>query len=259
MSKALPMAAIALSVISLAVSLTRGPEQAGEPTAPQPVVENADKPEPDAQEAQLVSVEMELTRLMRRVEALERAGVARPGEPAAAMTTEAQAKQLQALRGDVDALLTGEPTQTEEGRKRLKEVVRSIQDEVFADRAQERAAQREQGRAERFKKLIEEARLSSTQAQDLTRLLDDEAAQRRALMEARRSAGGGAAAGRRDQLRTLRQRTDEGAKSLLSEEQYGQYQAMREEERGGSHDRGRNRAAGSERGERGERRGVAGN
>ena len=255
MNKILAVAAVVLSVASMGVALTRGGEQA---SAPAPAVERAARPEAGADEARMAALEVEISRLMRRVDALERPSMPKPGEPAAAMTTEQQSKQLQALRSDVDALLTGEPTGTEEGRKRLKQVVRSIQDEVFTERNQERAAQRDQERADRVKKFVEEARLSSSQAQDLTKLLDDESKQRQALFDARRAGGPGAAPGAaaggagaqpsaRDQMRNLRQATDDGAKALLDAGQYTQYQAMRSEDRGGGGGRGPGGGGGGQR------------
>ena len=79
----------------------------------------------------------------------------------------------------------------------------------------------------------------------MTKLLDEEAQQRKALSEVRRAGGGGAApTASRDQMRALRQKTDEGAKTLLSAEQYTQFEAMRAEERGGGRERGGNREAG---------------
>lgn len=241
MNKLLPVAAMFLSVVALTVTiLSGGGERASERAAAPQAPEQTARLEESSDGERIISLEMEVSRLTRRVDALERSGIVKPGEPAAAMTTEQQAKQLQALRSDVDALLTGEPMQTEEGRKRLKEVVRAVQDEVFADRVQERTAQREQQRQDRLKKLVEDARLSPTQAQDLSKLLDDETKQRKVLMEARRS-GAGPQNGQgsvREQLQAVRRKTDEGAKGLLSAEQYTQYEAMRAEDRGGGRDRG---------------------
>ncbi len=242
MNKGLGIAALALSAVALVVSLTRDGGAAPEPAPAEPATDRPDRAEVAAQDdGRLSSLEMELSRLMKRVDTLERAGLPRPGEPAQAMTTEQQAQQLQALRADVDALLTGEPLGTEEGRKRLKEVLRSVQDEMFADRAQQREAQQAQGRADRVRRFVEEARLSATQAQDLTRLLDDEAEKRRSLWDARRGANaaggqpGGVSPGQqmRDQMRALRAATDASAKSILGADQYTQYEAMRSEERGG--------------------------
>ncbi|HEY3451439.1 MAG TPA: hypothetical protein VGK67_34085 [Myxococcales bacterium] len=267
MTKLLGIAALALSVVALGVSLTRG----GGPPAPEgaaspPPVDRAARAEGGGQDdGRLSQLELEISRLMRRVDALERAGVTRPGEPATAMTTEQQAKQLQALRTEVDALLTGEPLGTEEGRKRLKDVVRAVQDEMFADRAQQREIQRDQERSDRLKKFIEEARLSSTQAQDLSKLLDDESAQRKAWSDARRAANGAGAgaAGEpvasgqqaREQMRTLRQTTDATAKAMLSAEQYTQYETMRSEDRGGGRGGGPGAGPGSHGGGSGNRRG----
>ncbi|MBI5542781.1 MAG: hypothetical protein HY901_02755 [Deltaproteobacteria bacterium] len=248
MAKALGIAAVVLSAAALVVALSRSAGGAPEAMANGQAREQiADQNEGSGvDDARLLSVEMELSRLARRVELLERAPAAPAGgapTAAAAMTSEEEVKQLKALRSDVDALLTGEPLGTEEGRKRLKEVVRSIQEEAFQDRV----AQRDQARVERIKRFVEEARLSSTQGQDLTRLLDEETKQRQALWEERRSAGQSDVPGGqprvREQLRALREKTDESAKNLLSADQFTQYKTMRSEDRGeqrgGGHGGGR--------------------
>lgn len=239
MNKVLGISAMALSVLALVVSLVRGGgEKGADPAAPAVAEPRAPRAEGGGMDdGRLAALEDELSRLMKRVDALERSGLPRPGEPTSVMTSEQQVKQLQALRTDVDALLTGEPLGTDEGRKRLKEVVRAVQDEMFSERTQQRQAQQDQERADRLKKFVDEARLSSTQAQDLTRLLDDESARRKALWDARRTAGseGGGLTGQqvREQMRTLRQTTDDGAKAMLSPEQYTQYESMRSEDRRG--------------------------
>lgn len=228
MNKAMAIVSVVLSVAALGVALFR--------PSPGPTVEPAHlgalEPSP-TDDARLVSLEMAVERLQRRVDLLERApaAAAAPVAPDAPMTTEQVRRELAALRTEVDALATGEPIGTEDGKKRLKEVVRSLQDEMFAERAREHVNSMEQNRSDRIKKFVEEARLSPTQAQDLTNILADEQNKRRDLWDQRR--GGTLAADPREAMRTLRQKTDEAAKGLLSEDQFSQYQTMRREERGG--------------------------
>jgi hypothetical protein len=236
MNRLLGILAVALSAVALGVTLLSGPcSSRPEPGTPKvadesqrPPSELTDAPDSDAR---MASLESTVTLLVHRVSALERALSSRPTAegPAAAP---AQSQQLESLRADVDALLTGEPLDTEKGRQRLKEIVRSVQDEVFADRTQARTAAREEERAARLKRFAEEAGLSSSQSQDLTSLLDNETRQRRALLEQLRSGQGDRQQGF-GEMRTLRQRTDESAKRILSADQYTQYEQLRQEDHRG--------------------------
>jgi len=239
MGKILTAVVVVLSVISLGVALTRGPESSEQivlpPDPPPPRFEaNTDY------EERLQSLETEITRLYQRIESLERGAPAQPGQPQPPASNDLLSRQLAALRSDVDALLTGgDPTQNEVGRARLKDIVRSMQDEVFSDRAHDRMARHEQGRAERLKKFTSDARLDSRQEQELNRLLNDEAKKREESMQARRDGRGGQGGpSMREQNRAMREQTDAAAKSILSPNQYEQYQSMRSEDRGFGRDRG---------------------
>jgi hypothetical protein len=241
MNKGLGIAALALSAVALVVSLTRDGGAAPEPAPAEPATDRPDRAEVAAQDdGRLSSLEMELSRLMKRVDTLERAGLPRPGEPAQAMTTEQQASSSRRCartwtrcsrgaagdRGGPQAAQGGAPLGAGRDVRRPGPA---------------EGAQQAQGRADRVRRFVEEARLSATQAQDLTRLLDDEAEKRRSLWDARRGANaaggqpGGVSPGQqmRDQMRALRAATDASAKSILGADQYTQYEAMRSEERGG--------------------------
>lgn len=177
-------------------------------------------------EARTVALERTVASLARRVAALESGRAAAGTRPGGAIP----ADDLAALRSDVDALLTGAPLETEAGQKRFKQLVRNAQDELFAERMQEHEQERNQERAERLTRLAEEAHLSAQQTQDLGRLLDDERDQRRALRDQGRTEGQ-----RRSELfaefQAVEQRTDDGARKLLDDEQYARYQEMRQQER----------------------------
>ncbi len=224
MARILSIVAAVLSLAALVVAFTRGPSE-----PEQDVRTERD----DRDDERLAAMEQTLANLVRRMESLERMPVARPTAPtgvAPAATAPApeevaqQTKALEALRSDVDALLTGEALGTDEGRKRFKELVREAQDEVFAERAKERAATREQARAERLKKFFEAARLSSTQQQDVTKLLEDEANKRKALQGQPRNQT-------REQMTQIRKETNEAAQRVLDAEQLKQFEEMRREER----------------------------
>lgn len=223
----------ALSVAALGVALSH-PGGAAEPEAGHIEPTGEVQVEPPASsgavelENKIAALEWTVSNLVDRVSALERSASA--PRPEGAAPPEVDRRQLDALRSDVDALLTGEALGTDAGRQRLKEVVRSLQDEVFAERIRERAAAREQARAERLKRFVEEARLTSTQEQDIVRALEDEGRQRQAWMEARRAGQGQGRPGF-GELRALRQRTDEAAQRILSPDQYVKYEEMRREER----------------------------
>lgn len=127
--------------------------------------------------------------------------------------------QVQQLREDVDALLTGEAISTEQGKARLRELISDAQRAQWA----ERQVQRDERIVSR---LAESAHLSARQREDLTRALADERNGRNALIGGGRG-GPGQPEEVRTQLQTLRAQTDQKMRSILDAEQYKQYEASR--------------------------------
>lgn len=232
MNRILPISALVLALVALGAALLRSPQP--EDASARVSTETSDGPEVAPldlaeRDEKIAALESTVASLVRRIAQLEKAKGAEPGEAVAVGSRERQ--QLEALRGDVDALLTGEAVDTEKGRQRLKEVVHSIQDELFAERIQEREAARESARTERLTKLVQEARLSATQESDLKALIEQETQQRTALREQRRSGKPGDGRQARAEIRALRERTDEGARAFLDDEQFAKYQKMRKADR----------------------------
>jgi len=225
---------LVLSVIALIVALVRGPS--AEDAESEPGLGAAGElslSEGDLRdlENRVSALEMNASSLLKRIMVLERETSARPVDAAGGVTPE-QRNEIAALRADVEALMAGAITTTERGREQLKDVVRAIQDEVFAERARARDAERERSRTERVRQFALQARLTATQESDILRLLEDEERQRRELFQ---GAAGGGGPGRQSfsQLRALRNQTDEAARRILSPDQLEQFQQMRREERGG--------------------------
>lgn len=127
--------------------------------------------------------------------------------------------QVQQLREDVDALLTGEAISTEQGKARLRELISDAQRAQWA----ERQVQRDERIVSR---LAESAHLSARQREDLTRALADERNGRNALIGGGRG-GPGQPEEVRTQLQALRAQTDQKMRSILDAEQYKQYEASR--------------------------------
>jgi len=141
--------------------------------------------------------------------------------PAAPANTSAEVQQL---REDVDALLTGEATATEQGKARLRALIAETQQQQWA----ERQAQRDE---RILQQLTENARLSSRQREDLGKTLEAERTQRRNLLANARS-GQGNFEDVRPALQALRAQTDQKAREILDAEQYSQYTASRAAGRG---------------------------
>lgn len=175
----------------------------------------------------------ELATLTARVAQLERQRPVRlapapaaPAEspPAAGAAVPAAANlaaEVRQLREDVDALLTGEATATEQGQSRLRALIADTQQRQWAEREDRRDARI-------LQQLTDEAHLNQSQRDELGKALEAERTQRRTLLAGARSAEG---QGRPEELRSalqaLRTQTDEKARSLLSAEQFTKYESSR--------------------------------
>ncbi len=142
---------------------------------------------------------------------------AAPGAaPAAPATLVAEVRQL---REDVNALLTGEATATEQGQARLRSLI--------ADTQQNQWREREVRRDERvLQQLTQDAHLSPSQHDDVAKALEAERTQRQTLM-ANARAGQGRPEDLRTAMQALREQTNQRVRSLLSAEQYPKYEATR--------------------------------
>lgn len=146
-------------------------------------------------------------------------GTAAPSAPAVGAAPAPAGPEVQQLREDVDALLTGEATSTEQGKARLRALIAETQQQQWG----ERMAQRDERILNR---LAENARLNQRQREDLGKVLAAEREQRRTLMAAARS-GQGSMESLRPALQALREQTDQKAKAILDAEQMTQFTATR--------------------------------
>jgi hypothetical protein len=145
--------------------------------------------------------------------------------PTAAAPTAAPAPpELQQLREDVDALLTGEATSTEQGKARLRALIAETQQQQW----NERQARRDE---RLLQQLSEVAHLQGRQREELGKALESERTQRRELLERARGSGGDFA-DLRPALQALREKTDQKARELLDAEQFNQYTSSRASGRG---------------------------
>lgn len=136
------------------------------------------------------------------------------------------AAEVRQLREDVDALLTGEATATEQGQARLRSLIADTQQRQWAEREERRDARI-------LQQLTDDAHLNQSQRDELAKALEAERTQRRTLLAGARSGEG---QGRPEELRStlqaLRAQTDQKARSLLSAEQYTKYESSRSFGRG---------------------------
>jgi hypothetical protein len=134
-------------------------------------------------------------------------------------------------------MVAGEALQSQGGREYLKEMVRSVQEEVRTEQRQERQARFQQAQtqaqaqqAERWRQFASEARLSYSQEQALQQRLETESTRRQALFDEVR-AGTKNPRDVRQELRALRTQTDQEMHAVLDETQRAKYDELRREER----------------------------
>lgn len=213
MTRILSIAAAVLSVVALVVALTGG-------GSPPPIEEDSAAPAPTEArartsgdlEARLGAVEMHLSSLLRRVDALERTPSAQAAAPAPRVP--------EPVEEDVAVL----------DRDQLKETVRQVQDEVRAERLQLRTQAREDQRAERLQRFFEEARVTPTQQDQIREILAQEAAQLRGAGGTRVTPGTNREAAR-EAVRAARRNADEAIGRVLSPDQAELFKQVRHEER----------------------------
>lgn len=187
---------------------------------------SAPQDSPDDATAELATLtariaQLERQRAVRFVQAPSAPTESPPAGGAAAPAPASLAAEVRQLREDVDALLTGEATATEQGQSRLRTLI--------ADTQQRQWAEREERRDTRIlQQLADEARLNQSQRDELGKALEAERTQRRTLLAGVRSGEG---QGRPEELRSalqaLRTQTDQKARALLSAEQFAKYESSR--------------------------------
>lgn len=239
MNRFLGFASLGLAVLALAVALS-GPPQVVVSTPEDERPTSHSTHDVQALEKRVKALEDTVVSLSTRVMALERRPAAPEGSGGAVASAPpaALAQEVEQLKTEVRSLVAGEALNSQGGREYLKEMVRSVQDEMRTAQRQERQQQWAQAqtqaqaaRSERLRKFISEAGLNYSQEQELTRRMEEEETRRQALFDAM-SAGTRSQRDVRQELRAMRTQTDEAMQKLLSESQWARYEELRREERG---------------------------
>ncbi|WP_224244513.1 hypothetical protein [Hyalangium gracile] len=238
MNRILGFASLGLAVVALGVALSNSGEVPVAPPAPERSASTSSH-EVEALEKRLKALENTVVLLSSRVMALERQpGAAGGGTGAAGAPPAALAQEVEQLKTEVRSLIAGEALNSQGGREYLKEMVRSVQDEMRTAQREERQqqwvqaqAQAQTERSERLRRFVSEAGLNYSQEQEFTRRFQEEDARRQALF-AEVSAGSKSPRELRQELRALQNQTDEAMRQILSEDQKAKYDALRREDRG---------------------------
>jgi len=239
MNRILGFASLGLAVLALAVALS-GPPQVVVSTPEDERPSSTSSQDVQALEKRVKALEDTVVSLSTRVMAIERRPAAPDGSGGAVASAApaALAQEVEQLKTEVRSMIAGEALNSQGGREYLKEMVRSVQDEMRTAQRQERQQQWVQAqtqaqteRSERLRKFITEAGLNYSQEQEFTRRLEEEESRRKALF-AEVSAGTKSQRDVRQELRSMRTQTDEAMQKLLPESQWSRYEELRREDRG---------------------------
>jgi chromosome segregation ATPase len=239
MNRVLGFASLGLAVLALAVALS-GPPQVVVSTPGDERPSSTSTQDVQELEKRVKALEDTVVSLSTRMMALERRPAASDGSGGAMASAApaALAQEVEQLKTEVRSLIAGEALNSQGGREYLKEMVRSVQDEMRTTQRQERQQQWAQAqtqaqteRSERLRKFVSEAGLNYSQEQEFTRRMQEEESRRQALTD-EVSAGTKSQRDVGQELRAMRTQTDEAMQKLLSESQRTQYEELRREDRG---------------------------
>jgi hypothetical protein len=236
MSKWVGWSALAISIVAAGLALTHSA-----PAEPEVASTDPERPS-DADSLALQTLERRVSNLQQNIQSLssrlmqvERAPVGGDG----GVAPEHLVREVASLRAELQSYSAGTTLETEEGRGAMKQLVRSVQEDLATERRREWQQQMEksvnegkQEREQRWKKFITDAHLSYEQEQALLTRTRAEDEQRKALLE-QVAAGTKQFRDVQPDLRALRRQTDEAMQKTLSEEQMASYSKLRRDERGG--------------------------
>jgi hypothetical protein len=237
MNRILGFASLGLSGLALVVSLWGA---GGETVAPAPSQEAPSKlssNELEELEQRVDSLEQTALSLSKRLMLLEqRPMVSSDGGVGVVAAPVALAAEVEQLKTEVRGMIAGEALSSQGGREYLKDMVRTVQEEMRTEQREQRQQQMQQAqaqaqveRAERVRQFISDAKLNYTQEQALKSRMQTEDTQRQALFDSVR-AGERSPRDARQELRTLREQMDKEMASVLDEAQRVKYEEMRREE-----------------------------
>ena len=140
--------------------------------------------------------------------------------------------ELKNLRKDVDNVITGDSLETEEGRKKLKDLLKNVRQEERREHRQRFEQVANHLQREQLAQLAKDAGLDQATTDKLDKMLTDERQAMRDVWRAFRS-------GEKDipaaiaESRKIRAETDAATRQMLSADQYKAYEQMRQEMPGG--------------------------
>lgn len=146
--------------------------------------------------------------------------------------------ELKNLRKDVDNALTGESLDTEEGRKKLKDLLKNVRQEERQERHQRFEQMASHFQREQLAQLAKDAGLDQATTDKIDTMLTEERTALRGLMRSFRT-------GEKDipssiaEARKVMADTDAVARQMLTAEQYKAYEQMRQDSPGPRFLRGR--------------------
>jgi vacuolar-type H+-ATPase subunit I/STV1 len=235
MNRLLGFASLGVSSVALVVALWGSRGETVEPTPPPTVPAALSSAELEELEQRVESLEQTALSLSKRLMLLEQRPMA-SSDGGVAVAPVTLAAEVEQLKTEVRSMIAGEALNSQGGRDYLKDMVRSVQEEMRTEQRELRQqqmlqaqAQAQAGRAERLRQFVSDARLNYTQEQALTNRMQQEDAQRQALFDAVR-AGSKSPRDARQELRAAREQTDKEMASVLDEAQRVKYEEMRREE-----------------------------
>lgn len=178
-----------------------------------------------------------IAKLMKRIAGLERHLVTLasirsnnsknvPAAPAGDINTE-----LKRLRTDVDAVLTDEALNTEEGQQRLQEILKKTREKARQERRERNKKLFDYVRRDALDRLAEDAGISKENTDKVDNFLKDEMSEARDLRRQFRD-GKIEPAEMFKKLNELREKTDNQVKDILEGDAYKKYSEMRDQFRG---------------------------
>ncbi|MFH2009248.1 MAG: hypothetical protein ABI333_21845 [bacterium] len=138
--------------------------------------------------------------------------------------------ELRNLRDDVDSVLTGDALSTEEGKERLKKLLREARKEDRQSRRQQWQKVAAHMLQERLSRLAKDHNLDQDTTAKIGTLISDEREKMRPLWEEFRS-GKKDVATALSEARSARDATDKQVRAMVNDDQYKAYEDMRRNSR----------------------------
>ncbi len=136
--------------------------------------------------------------------------------------------EVKTLRDDVDSVIAGEKLTTPQGKKKLKDLLRNVQQEDRQERRQRWKAMAQYMQRQTLQRFADDAKVDAATVEKLGSMLSDERTKLRDIWRGFRSGDKDVAAVVAD-ARKLVDATDARARELLTSDQYRQYEDLRKD------------------------------